>query len=479
MVAHHNRWDTDRLATEWETRRTSVLQTERGKSLAAAIELPLASAMFQALGPDARALLGVAALFPQGINENNLDWLFPTISSGTNVLDRFCILSLIYWSNGFITMLAPLRDYLSPKDPMSSSLLCTTREHYFTRMSIVIDPSGPSLGESQWITSEDVNVKHLLDIFTTSDPNSDNVWDTYTNFIRHLAWHKKRLIILKPKIEGLPDDHSCKPGCLIQLSQLLCSVGNHAECKRLLTHALKLCREREDDYVVAQILGCLSDTNWLMGHLEEGMQQAEEALEIFESLGDIAGQAQCSIVLARLLRQDEQLDAAEVAASHAISLIPQKGEQYLVCESHRVLAQIHRSKGETEKAIHHFELAVGIGSSFDWHNLLFWIHYDLGLLFCGEGRFDDAHAHIEHAKSHTVDHSAYNLGRAMELQAVVWHKQHRLEEAGSEALRATDVYEKLGAAKDVEECRKLLQEIQEELDSPATSGQSTFNCKIL
>ena len=92
-VAHQNKWGTNRLIGEWERRRTSVLQTQHNKSLAAAIDLSLASPIFQKLGPDARALLGV------------------------DLFDKFCILSLTYRNNGFVTMLAPLRDYLSPKDP--------------------------------------------------------------------------------------------------------------------------------------------------------------------------------------------------------------------------------------------------------------------------------------------------------------------------------------------------------------------------
>jgi tetratricopeptide (TPR) repeat protein len=211
---------------------------------------------------------------------------------------------------------------------------------------------------------------------------------------------------------------------------------------------------------------------------EEGIPQAKEALGIYERLGNTGRQAHCLIGLGRFLCDDKQFDAAEEAALRAINLLPEKGEQYRVCESHRLLGEIYQSKGNTEKAIHHFELAFEIASPSNWHHILFRIHYDLARLFCNEGRFDDVQAHIERAKSHTVN-STYNLGYAMELQASVLYQQHRLEEARTEALRAVDIYAKLGAARDMENCRKLLQKIENELNAPVSSGQSGLNCELM
>ena len=479
-VARQNQWDMNRLAKEWEGRRTSVLQTERNASLAATIELSLASPLFQELGPDARALLGVVAFFPQGVDENNLEWLFPTTPNTANIFNKFCVLSLTYRSNGFVTMLAPLRDYLCPKDPMSSSLLCTTKEHYFARMSVSTNPNEPNFTKTQWITSEDVNVEHLLDVFTTIDGNSEGVWRACAYFMWHLYSHKNRLVILKSKIEGLPDGHRSKPECLFGLSRLFTSVGNEVERKRLLTCALKLERERGDHYQVTRALRHLAEANRLMDLPKEGIQLAKEALEIGERLGDTVGQAQCLIVLGFLLCADGELDAAEEAVSRSIGLFPEKGEEYRVCKSHRVLGHIYQSKGETEKGIHHFEVALQIASSFDWHGEQFLVHYWLAdLFYCGR-RFGDAQAHIERARSHTAN-SVLNLAYAMEMQARVWYEQHKFEEARSEVLRAADVYEKLGATRDVECCRTLLQRIQEseELDTIVSSGQSDFDCEPL
>ena len=98
---------------------------------------------------------------------------------------------------------------------------------------------------------------------------------------------------------------------------------------------------------------------------KEGLQQAKEASEIFKRLGDTVKQARCLVDLAWSFH-DEQ------------------------------------------KAIHHLEVALGIASSLNTVDDLFWIHFALAEVFSGEGRFDDTHAHIKHARSHAVGHT-YNL----------------------------------------------------------------------
>jgi len=121
---------------------------------------------------------------------------------------------------------------------------------------------------------------------------------------------------------------------------------------------------------------------------------------------------------------------------------------------------IYQSKGEIRKAIHHLKVVLGIATPSSWNDVLFWAHYRLAHLFRDGGRFGDAQAHTEHAKSLAVN--KYHLGGVIEMQAIIWYKQHRLEEAKSEALRAADVFGKLGATEDVERCRELLRVIREE-----------------
>ena len=92
-----------------------------------------------------------------------------------------------------------------------------------------------------------------------------NIWDVCATFMDQLYRHKLRLVTLGPKIEALPDNHPSKPDCLWELAHLFGEVGNAAECKRILSHCLKLWRERGEDNRVAGILTYLSDMSPRMG----------------------------------------------------------------------------------------------------------------------------------------------------------------------------------------------------------------------
>ena len=219
----------------------------------------------------------------------------------------------------------------------------------------------------------------------------------------------------------------------------------------------------------------LSNVHLKTALYEEGIHEAKEALEIFEQLGNTVGQAQCSMGLAWLFHHDKQLDAAEEAASRAISLLSGKDRQFDVCQCHRALGVIYGSKGEVEKAIHHFETALEIASSPNWLHELFWTQFSLALLFYNQSKLEDAHAHVEQAKSHAVEYrDTYLLARAMTLQAELWHKQHRFEEAKSEASRAVYAFEKLGAMQDLGRAGLLLLQIFCDTDGGEPLETATF-----
>jgi len=118
-----------------------------------------------------------------------------------------------------------------------------------------------------------------------------------------------------------------------------------------------------------------------------------------------------------------------------------------------------------------FEIALGIASCFNFRNLQFWYHYSLVWLFLDEGRFGDAHAHVEHSKSHVVNNE-YILGRAMVLRTCILFMQGRFEEAKAEFLGAAEAFGKLGAMGDLEWCRELLQCIPVATHKPDSECQN-------
>ena len=233
-AALQNRWGDDRLAREWEKRRTGVLanrhnKSDRANSLAATVKLSLGSPMFLALGGDARGVLEVIAFFPQGVDEEKLEWIFPKFTNIQDIIGGFCILSMTYRVGSFVTMLAPLRDYLLPNDPCAAPLLLIAKAQYFTRLDLVM--GNAEFSKTRWILSEDTNVEHLLDVFTSLDAKSEDVWPACYRYILHLIRLNPHSIVLDRRVRALPDSHPWKIACMLSLQHPYVGILVRAACK--------------------------------------------------------------------------------------------------------------------------------------------------------------------------------------------------------------------------------------------------------
>ena len=137
----------------------------------------------------------------------------------------------------------------------------------------------------------------------------------------------------------------------------------------------------------------LSDANRKMSLTTEGIQQTKEGLEIFKRLSDMEQWGDFLIILAWLFCADNQLKAAEQVISCMHNLFSEKGDQYGLCGSHCILSETCQFKGETKKAIHHYEAALGVMLPFNWHDELCEVDYSLVGLFHNYSRFDEANCH--------------------------------------------------------------------------------------
>ena len=150
----------------------SLLWAHHPLGISPTIELSLSSPTFANLGPGAHDTLGVIAILPQGVNEVELEWIFQTVSSIRDIVNAF-IFPVTRRNRGFITMLAPVREYLVTDT--SYTFFYSTRDQYLTRLRVIARDAGhdyPPLQDTQWLAPEQVNIETILVLPTRTNPRS-------------------------------------------------------------------------------------------------------------------------------------------------------------------------------------------------------------------------------------------------------------------------------------------------------------------
>ena len=107
-----NEWDESTLLKVLDDDQTSALKKKYCEGLKDAIELSFRCPTIQNLGTTARSALETIAGFPRGVEECQLENIFPHITGIAVAVDVLCRFFLLYREDGFVKTDSPFRFYI-------------------------------------------------------------------------------------------------------------------------------------------------------------------------------------------------------------------------------------------------------------------------------------------------------------------------------------------------------------------------------
>ncbi|KAH7918930.1 hypothetical protein BV22DRAFT_888516 [Leucogyrophana mollusca] len=284
-VATENRWTLYQLMSAWEKQQTRLLEVGDGKlrSLSVTIGLSLASSSIKQLGNDARHVMQVVAFLPQGINENNLEGLFPTIPNIRFIIDALCRLSLMYRRADAYGMLSPICIHISNTQDARDTLpldLTHVRNHYYAQLDDEDD-------EGAWITTEDANVERLIahDFSQATAEDVKSIYQACQRFLILLTQHKPRPTSLRTVILGEPGRtfHLVDKGassCVYRLGWLAAALSDYRETINLFSTAKRLFAHYRNHNMTARCLEQVAKQYSASGNVSAAEQTLQEALNL-------------------------------------------------------------------------------------------------------------------------------------------------------------------------------------------------------
>ncbi|GLB41361.1 hypothetical protein LshimejAT787_0905760 [Lyophyllum shimeji] len=250
QAATQNGWSPEQLVDAWDRQHALLLEHGSGKvqSLAVTIELSLNSPSLRKLGDVARHLLQIIAYLPQGLCKKRVAEMFPSDTAIVQCMDALCKSSLTYHKGDFITMLAPIRLYISTKyndtTPSDIPLLSPVQAYYYTRLQTSTDAEDKEL-----VLSEDINIEHILSLALAKPAVNKQTFHATYCLVTALINHKPRPTVLFSLASSAHPQKSTldllshlgiyeparlkKAHCLNILGGLFLELGQLAEAKEL------------------------------------------------------------------------------------------------------------------------------------------------------------------------------------------------------------------------------------------------------
>ncbi len=218
----------------------------------------------------------------------------------------------------------------------------------------------------------------------------------------------------------------------------------------------RMARERNDPKWTGWALSCIGGINQASGDLESAQKRFQEALDIFEKLGNTLGLARLNGRMGLLYQQWGNDEAAlpHMEACNRYSSL--SGIDVGEGMSLSAIAEIHMRRGDLAVAKTKFKTALGILSPDLNRTLTAQIRQKLGMLLLEEGHIKAAQDELEEALRLTEgDLDLRVMNNAHRTLSELWESQGDHTKALTHLKRALELTEQLNDAEKLAEIRRV------------------------
>ncbi len=185
---------------------------------------------------------------------------------------------------------------------------------------------------------------------------------------------------------------------LLEKGKVLNLIGELASAQTALAAALEMATQIQDADRQSLISLALSNILVDLGHDDEGMEYARQALVFYETIGDKSGRVAAIHQIANILNQMGEHEQARTQFHHLLEMPEVANDDAVTAKVLRALGTSYSQKGDYVKAELYYKQAIALSRKNDVPLVLADTLSNLGIVYWYQSKYDQALALVQEAQ---------------------------------------------------------------------------------
>jgi tetratricopeptide (TPR) repeat protein len=343
----------------WQQERTAMLRRAGGQNRLTNLELSYElSINSPRVTAEARRFLGLLALLPGGVARDDLDQVFPTGVPAIAILRK---VGLAFDSVSRLRLLAPLRAYVSSHYPPNQDDLRLVARFYLK----LAEEHGPKLGTEDGAVAlarlgpEATNIECML--LRAIDTNASEVAKTtraWAQFVRFTGLGSGESVRRVAEWALKQGEAVQSASCLKSLGDIAMARSEHEQAHKSYEQALVLYQNMGDVLGEATCIRNLGDISLRRSDYDQARKSYEQALPLYRQIDDVPGEANCIKSLGNIALERSEHEQAYKCYQQALLLYRQMGEVLGEANCIKSFGNIALERSDPEQARKSYEQAL-------------------------------------------------------------------------------------------------------------------------